>query len=244
MTSVDRLLALRNRPPGRPVMHQTWSDLTFLHWQVDPDHVQSLLPQELTVDTFHGSTYVALVPFTMTGIRFHNFPAVPGTSAFHETNVRTYVIGPDGTPGVWFFSLEAANPLAVAVARNWFGLPYHHASMSILKHEDTITYQSIRRRDQTSSKVESLIPAETGPARPGTLEFWLVERYLLFAQKRNGLSSGIVHHEPYRIAPVPVPTVADTLLAAAGLPCNRPPDLAHYSPGVTVEVFSPKRITV
>ena len=81
-------------------MRQRWADLLFLHWSVPPESLRPLLPSGLVLDTFEGRAYVGLVPFTMTGVRPVWFPAVPGLSNFHETNVRTYVLGPDGEPGV------------------------------------------------------------------------------------------------------------------------------------------------
>ena len=106
-------------------MYQSWRSLSFLHWKFDQEAVQKLLPEGLTVDMFEGSTYAGIVAFTMHGIRLPWLPAVPGTSAFHETNVRTYVVDERGRPGVWFLSLEASNGLMVGIARNWYRLPYY-----------------------------------------------------------------------------------------------------------------------
>ena len=43
-------------------------------------------------------------------------PPLPVVSQSPELNVRTYVHF-DGVPGVWFFSLDASNALAVWAAR-------------------------------------------------------------------------------------------------------------------------------
>jgi len=115
----------------RPVMYQDWRDLTFLHWRYEPDVVQKLLPRGLTVQTFDGSAWIGLVPFVMDRVRFPGVPALPWMSRFPETNVRTYVSGPDGSDGIYFFSLDAANPLAVEIARRWYGLNYLRARMSL-----------------------------------------------------------------------------------------------------------------
>jgi uncharacterized protein len=64
-TESDRL-AVRTRPAGRkPVMHQRWEDLLFLHWSYDPLAIQSTLPSGLAVDTFEGKAFVGIVPFFM-----------------------------------------------------------------------------------------------------------------------------------------------------------------------------------
>ena len=112
-----------------------WRDLLFIHYPYAPEVVQALLPDDLTIDTWPDAdgiqrAWVALVPFEMVvgtpgGLR------LPLIGTFPETNVRTYVRGPDGTPGVWFCSLEAGGLLASLTARAAYGLPYFWADMSI-----------------------------------------------------------------------------------------------------------------
>ena len=126
---VDRL-APAVRPPRRAVMRQNWRHLLFLHWVVSPERLRPLVPAGLDLDLFEGRAYVGLVPFTMTDVRPLWAPAVAGLSNFHETNARTYVHRAGRDPGVWFFSLDAANPVAVALARAFFHLPYHHARIA------------------------------------------------------------------------------------------------------------------
>ncbi len=117
-------------------MRQKSRDLLFIHWPISPESLQPLIPAPLELDLFEGKAYVGLVPFTMTGVRPVGLPAVAGLSNFHETNVRTYVRVGDRDPGVWFFNLEAANAIAVWLARHLFHLPYHYARM-FLEHEST-----------------------------------------------------------------------------------------------------------
>ena len=124
------LLATARRPAGPPALYQRWSELLFLHWQVDPAALRALLPARLEIDTFDGRALVGLVPFTMSRIRPRWAPAVPWLSAFHETNVRTYVLC-DGEPGVWFFSLEAARLPGVLIGRTLWGLGYRWARMTL-----------------------------------------------------------------------------------------------------------------
>jgi uncharacterized protein YqjF (DUF2071 family) len=126
------------------VMRMRWSELLFAHWQVDPDLVQKQLPGGLTVDTFDGAAWVGVVPFLMSDVAPRWCPAVPGLSAFPELNVRTYVMR-DEKPGVWFFSLDAANAVAVRVARATFCLPYMDARMSMVAEDPAgICYDSTR----------------------------------------------------------------------------------------------------
>ena len=102
--AIDRL-APTNRPTERPIGFQQWSDLLFIHWRISPLDIQDLLPSRLNVDTYDGSAWVGLVLFHMSGVRPWWFPPVPGISAFHETNLRTYVHLNGSNPGVWFFGV-------------------------------------------------------------------------------------------------------------------------------------------
>ena len=130
---IDRF-APSKRPHQWSVMRQNWRDLLFIHWPIRPESLRPLIPPPLDLDLFQGTAYVGLVPFTMTGVRPIGLPAVRGLSNFHETNVRTYVRVGDRDPGVWFFNLEAANSIAVRIARRLFHLPYQYARM-FLEHE-------------------------------------------------------------------------------------------------------------
>jgi uncharacterized protein YqjF (DUF2071 family) len=235
-----RQLALREMPGGQHVMHQTWRELLFLHWRFPPEAIQGTLPTGLTVDTYDGLAFVGLVPFFMRNVRPRFLPVVPGISNFLETNVRTYVIGPDGTPGVWFYSLDAGNRLAVQLARRLFHLPYFHAEMKAERVGETIRYQT-RRAQAASSHMSRFEYAPVAPAQlaePGSLDFFLVERYVLFASRGDRLAKGRVHHVPYPVQPAEASQWDAGLLALAGLPApEHEPDHVAFSSGVDVRVY-------
>lgn len=240
-------LAVRHRPIGRPVvMFQTWRELLFAHWEIDREVIQRTLPPGLTVDTFDGRAYVGIVPFYMHAIRPRFCPPLPGISYFLETNVRTYVTDRHGRPGVWFYSLEANQRLAVLIARTLFKLPYHYAIMSAAKKSaagvTTVEYATTRQADPTG--VKSVFKYEGhGPVRHaalGSLEFFLAERYLLFAHDpdQQRLFSGQVFHTPYPLQDARADAYSDHLLTLAGFASPaRPPDHLLYSAGVTVDVY-------
>lgn len=248
---IDRL-ASTLRPTGRAAGYHSWWDLTFLHWRFPAEEVARLLPPELTLDTWEGDAWVGLVPFHMSGIRPWWFPTLPFVSAFAETNVRTYVHHRGGAPGVWFFSLDAARSLPVRVARWRWHLPYHRAEMSAVRHGSQLTYRSRRlwpgaAGSGTDLEIEvgDLIgsgdqqrPLPAGQALPGTLEHFLVERYILYARTGTGtLWSGQVHHAPYSLRQARVLRCEDSLLAAAGLHPRTPLASTLFCDGVKVEVF-------
>jgi uncharacterized protein YqjF (DUF2071 family) len=191
-------------------MFQRWEKLLFLHWKLDPQKIQETLPKGLTVDTFDGSAWLGVVPFFMRGVRPAWLPAVPWLSNFQELNVRTYVHTADGTPGVWFYSLDCNQPVAVWAARTFFHLPYFDAKMDwTMLGDSDLSYGSIRKGDETGRRAGFVYKdislssgLETRKAEAGSLEFFLLERYLLFSQRQDGsLRSGQVAHEPYRFRP-------------------------------------------
>jgi hypothetical protein len=243
--TIDRIAPTR-RPEGRVAQRQSWLDLSFLHWRIPVSALRPLLPAALEIDTFEGDAFIGVVPFTMTGVRPLWAPAVPGISNFHETNVRTYVHLEGREPGVWFFSLEAASRVAVTIARTFWHLPYHHATMTLDKGPDGIRYASSRRSPPPLPAVCNVTCRPlSAPAHavPGTLEHFLAERYVLYADAGDGaLRRGRVHHVPYPLQTAEVSSWEESLLAAAGI--ERPPGepFAHYASGVDVEIFALERV--
>jgi hypothetical protein len=246
-TDAERL-RLRGPPPERPVMHQRWRHLAFLHWTADPAALASLLPPGLELDLFEGAAYLGIVPFTIPRSRTARL-GLPIAPAFHEANLRTYVHRGGRDPGVWFFSLDAASRLAVAGARAAYHLPYFHARMSLEVAGDpaapTVTYASRRhaaRPDAESAELRCRYrpTGPAAPAAPGSLDFFLAERYLLYAWDGRALRTARVHHAPYPLQPAAADEVHETLTRAAGLPpTSGPPALAHYVRELDVRIFRP-----
>jgi uncharacterized protein YqjF (DUF2071 family) len=232
-------LSLRDHP-GQPfVMHQRWEQLLFLHWTFDPALIQATLPPGLPVDTFGGHAWVAIVPFLMRGIRPRFLPSVSRVSDFLELNLRTYVHDDKDRAGVWFYSLDCNQGLAVWTARKFFHLPYQPAEMSVTPDEHGgILYASRRKSDKHTSHFQYRLQEHPQEAQPGSLEFFLAERYLLFSKTPRGLKMGRVHHRPYLLAGATVQKWDTRLFALAGLPePQRPPDHIVGSAGVQVRVF-------
>lgn len=230
-------------PDEAPLMFQSWAHLSLLHWKVDADQIQKLLPPELIVDTFDGDAYVGLVPFTMHDIRMRNLPKIPTAHRFHETNVRTYVHHNGRQPGVWFFSLDAQSRLAVAGARFMFGLPYHFSRMELAQQGEGWRYQMTRVSDQATSEVSTTFDQPFEVAKPRSLESFLIDRYLLYSKRRGELVTGRVWHPRYQICAATAKDVSDELVRLAGFEVNSAPDLVHFSPGFDVKCYRPTVIS-
>jgi uncharacterized protein YqjF (DUF2071 family) len=204
----------------RAFMDQEWVNLSFLHWRYQPDAVQRLLPSGLRVDTFDGTAWVALVPFLLR-VRIPRGPALPWIGVFPETNVRTYVRGPDGHSGIWFFSLEAPRRLAISAARRLYHLPYCVAALETHCDAANRTYASWRLgspRRGASSRARVLVGRPVEPDSVTPLEHFLTARWRLYAPLRGGIGAARVEHAPWQLSRATAEDVDANLLVAAGLP--------------------------
>ena len=219
--------------PGRPwTTAQSWVDLAFLHWRVDPDAVRPLLPDTLELETFDGSAWVGIVPFVLTGLRMRGLLPVPGLSTFPEVNVRTYVTR-DDRPGVWFFSLDAGSTLFVEAAKRLYRLPYERAQMRCERLDDVVHYESSRPGGAFSARYRG--DGDLFQAGPGSLEEFLVERYCLYTADGGRDYRAEIHHAPWDLQRGEASVDLNTLS-----PVELPPDEPHvlFSPRQDVVVWS------
>lgn len=236
---IDRL-SIRSRPEGQPLMHQAWGKLLFMHWRIDAQLLRPLIPSGLEIDTFDGSAWIGIVPFTMWDIRaFPPYvPAVPGLRAMHELNVRTYV-HLNGTPGVWFFSLDCDNAAAVFGARTFYYLPYFNADLDLAQTENTIDYSSTRTDEPAAMfRAQWHIGPELPTEEPGSLEFFLTERYCLFSEKDGQLYRSRIFHEPWPLQTATVESHESTMISSLGLPEPDGEALLHYAEAIHVDIWS------
>jgi uncharacterized protein YqjF (DUF2071 family) len=225
-------------------MAQSWHDLLFAHWPVAPAVMRPHVPAALPLDTYDGQAWIGVVPFRMTGVRPRGVPPLPWLSAFPELNVRTYVTL-DAKPGVWFFSLDATNALAVAVARRTYHLPYYRARMSLRPHDVGVHYES-QRTHRGASPAELIGRyAPTGPpcpAAPGTLDYFLTERYCLYTIGRDGMPRrGEIHHAPWPLQPATAALERNTMAAAAGVALPAVQPVLHFARRLDVVVWPLRR---
>lgn len=245
MSPEEILQHVDHRPWPLPVTpwvgRMRWSDLAFLHWPLDPAVIRPLIPPGLELDTFDGQAWLGVVPFRMEASRVRLMPAIPGLSDFAELNVRTYA-RTGRRFGVWFFSLDAANPVAVRGARTLFNLPYFDASMTVDARDRAVSYRSHRthRLAPPADFVAEYAPA--GPAyhaQPGTLDYFLTERYCLFSQGRDGEIGCLdVHHLPWPLQPATVAIEQNTMAAAIGITLPDRPPIAHFAGALDVVAWN------
>jgi uncharacterized protein len=215
----------------KTAMRQTWRRLTFLHWPDAPDLIRPLIPRALDLDTFDGAAWIGLVPFEIHGTPYLRY--------FPETNLRTYVVGPDGGPAVWFFSLEAARLAAVLGARAAYHLPYFWAGMSVASENGAIRYRSRRHWPHHRSAISDILvqPGERFPPfEIGERDHFLTDRFRLYTLARGRLVHAEIEHPPWPLARAHVLTLQETLFQSAGLPPPAGAPLVHYSEELSVRI--------
>jgi uncharacterized protein YqjF (DUF2071 family) len=250
-------------------MYQSWGKLLFMHWPIDAEILRPLIPAQLSIDTFAGQAWIGVVPFTMWGIRASFLPSIPGTSAFHELNVRTYVHY-QGVPGVWFFSLDAASSLAVWGARTFYHLPYFNATMGLAQNQNAIDYSSVRSDAGTyahffaangegfsarldSAQFQNLPQAKLEmswnmgerlpTAEPGSIEFFLTERYCLYSYDRGAVYRSRIFHHPWPLQTASTNSCESTMIESLGIAQPRGEPLLHYAESISVDIWPLQRVS-
>lgn len=232
------------RHPRGWLMGMHWDDLLFAHWPVEAEPLRRLIPAGLNLDLFEGRAWISVVPFRMSHVRPRYLPGLPGLSAFAELNVRTYVTR-GGIPGVWFFSLDATNPVAVRAARRFFHLPYFDAEMKVDRKGDAFLYESRRTHHGAAPALLKCEYRPTGPtyrAAAGSLEDWLTARYCLYAaDDEGGIYRTNVHHKPWRLQPAEASFTVNSMTEQIGLALTGEP-LLQFALKTEVAAWLPERV--
>jgi uncharacterized protein YqjF (DUF2071 family) len=214
-----------------PVLRASWDSLTFVHWRVPREHIQLLLPHGLTVDEFDGAAWVGMTPFVMAhmsplGLRLP--PTLSCLASTPETNLRTYVRGPDGRDGLWFLTLEVGSAFMAGAVRALVGAPYHRARLTAEHSRDTVTYAGTRKAGPSYR----LQVRPGAPVRQSPLETWLTGRWRAYTEHLGRLLVTPVEHEPWRLRQAQVSALEQDLTRFVGLGDLPGPPLVHFSDGV------------
>jgi uncharacterized protein YqjF (DUF2071 family) len=232
-------------PTSPWALFMSWHDLLFMHWPVDESELRPLVPHALGLDTFDGSAWLGITPFYMSGVRPRFLPSVPPLSNFPELNVRTYVTAED-KPGIWFFSLDAGNAVAVRLARATFSLPYFDAQMSYRARDGDVSYRSVRtHRGAPEARFAGRYRPVGEPfnSRPGTLEHFLTERYCLYSVGGRGkVYRGDIHHHPWPLQQAEADVESLAMTEQIGVTLPETQSLLHFSRRLDTLAWAPRRI--
>ena len=240
---IEPVTADAARPIGRVLLTQSWLDLAFLHWAVEPEVVAPLLPRGVLPDVIDGRTYVGLIAFRMHRIGWLGLPGLPWLGSFPETNVRLYSVDDAGRRGVVFLSLDAARLMPVLAARVGFRLPYIWSRMTVRRTGEVLDYTS-RRHWPGRSSTASCIRIRIGEPieEPSAAEHFMTARWGLHYAPLGGALYMPNVHPRWALHRAELLDCQENLVAAAGLPAPvGPPDSVLYSPGVPVRFGPPLR---
>ena len=229
----------------RPLISSTDVDVSRRLASFAAELRRPLIAPRLSLDTFEGRAWWASRRSGGEGIRPAFLPSLPVLSASHELNVRTYV-HLEGVPGVWFFSLDASNALAVWGARVALGLPYFRARMRLREHPCVIQFASTRTHlGAPAARFEATWArgAPLPPAVPGSLNFFLAERYCLYTTCRGHLSRVRIFHRPWPLRSVERLSLSSSMLESQGLPAPpEAPRLHAQAKPLRVGIWPPERL--
>jgi uncharacterized protein len=243
--------ACRSETPGfRPVFFGDWMRVLFVHYQVDPEALQNEIPFPL--DLWNGQAFVSLVGFTMQRLR----PRLGGKfaewlfrpiSTTRFLNVRTYV-RQGNESGIFFIAEFLSNRLCVPLGRPTFALPYRPGLLVYRddgqsgRIEGSVKAAGCRSRLEYRARAPSPAEVELRTSRPGSLDFFLLERYAAFT--RCGAKRRIfrIWHRPWLQRRMETIVRDEGLLATTGdWFSHARPVGSHYSPGVCdVSMGAPK----
>lgn len=189
------------------VMTQEWNHLLMLHWPVSRLLLEPFVPKPLTVDTYENNAWISFILFKVTNMRFRGLPKIPYLHTFNEINIRTYVTY-KGNRGVYFFSLSV-NKWLNALAPKLLLFPYYYKKIAL--QQDEVFHFSLKGQNEKfdcsySSASDLFITS------PGSLDYWLLERYCFWTVKRKWLFRGDIHHEQWRVNEAKV-SIRDNSLA-------------------------------
>lgn len=227
------------------VIEMDWRHVLVASWPVRPATVADRLPPGLDPDTFDGDAYLSVVPFVMQDVRPRFVPRFLG-STFAELNLRTYVVPSDGgTPGIYFFNLDATDPVGVALARRFFNLPYYRASGEVRRWDDReFAFRSERiHPDEPGLSFEATFRATgpASPAEPGSLDEFLFERYRFYVESgEDDLKYGAIEHPPWDVAPADIEFAANDCFRTNDFDTPQGGPHVRFSPGVSVQASYPQ----
>ena len=230
--------------PDKPwALHMRWLNLLFMHWAVPAETLRPLIPPRLELDTFDAHAWLGVVPFEMRDVYPRWTFSVPGLSHFPELNLRTYVRA-GGKPGVWFFSLDASNRIAVRLARASFNLPYFAAAMGCAEIDGTVYYQSKRtHRGAAPTDFVAHYQPTGEPTAPDDLTTFLTERYCLYSADANqNVYRGEIHHLPWSLQPARAEVQVNRMTEQIGVTLPDTEPLLHFSKDLTVLAWLPEKV--
>lgn len=235
----------RPLPAARWAMTQRWNDLLFAHWPIPAAQIEAVLPDWLEADTCEGSAWLGAVPFWLDRIKIRGMPSIPGLRHFPDLNLRTYVRDRyTKTPGIYCFSVDSTNLLAVVAAHLMYHLPYRLAEMHLEpQSEKEFAFYSRRRFSRPevifNARYRGLGPTrKTAEMRVGSFEYFFTERTCVYSTNRAGEPiRANLHHVSWPLEEAEAEIERNDLASAVGLELPDRDPVLHYSRRLALYVW-------
>ena len=187
-------------PSSRWTLGQTWEHYFWAHWRVPVEEMRAAVPDELEIEECDGSAWLGMVVL----------PRARAAAARRAAAAGHLELPPAQHPHVRARAGRAAGRLVLhdrrveparraRRARGVYHVPAFHARMT-LELADDWTRGGVRadgRGRDASSPGATAPPARRFHAEPGSLEWFLTERYRLFAHDARAE----MHHDQWLLRP-------------------------------------------
>jgi uncharacterized protein YqjF (DUF2071 family) len=253
VTAGSLLYSVEHRPWLPPdsqwLISQSWNDLLFAHFAIDPATLRQLVPDALTLDLYDGVAWLTVSPCCTSHLRPSGIPPLPAFSFFPQVSLRTYVTL-QGKPGVYYFSVDAANLSVVWFARAFFRMPYWHSAIQIsgatihAQHSEEGSIRFHSSRINSPAVIDLAYAPEGNPerARRWSLDEFLTERYCVYSWNRRVYYRTEVHHQPWLLQRSSVEICTNSLADSLALALPPKPDLCHFSRSLKMLAWAPETI--
>jgi uncharacterized protein len=220
--------------PPRPVrptaLVQDWSDVTFLHWPLEPDVAARFLPPGTRPDLLGDRTFVGVIGLEIARTRLPGMPPVPWLGTFGQVNVRLYAVDDRGRRGVVFLGLHADRLVPALTARALGRLPYRWSRVRVERSGDRRGYTVGPLAGGPSGRLAVRVGP---PHEPDAMELFVVARWGVHHRIAGRTVFVAVEHGRWSLRTAGLLDLDGDLLAAAGLPgVAGPPVSVLFSPGI------------
>jgi uncharacterized protein YqjF (DUF2071 family) len=242
-------------PDSQWLFSQNWNDGLFAHFAIDPPTLRRLVPEALTLDLYDGVAWLTITASCTSHLRPSGVPPLPGISFFPQISTRTYVTM-QGKPGLYYFSVDAANLSAVWFARIFFRMQYWHSAIQVSgatiqarkPEEPSIRFRCSRLHGPAALSGAAKFDAVYSPtgeptrARRGSLDEFLTERYCLYSRNGRKIYRTELHHQPWPLQRATVEIRINSIAEPLGLTLASEPVLSHFSRSLKILTWAPENV--
>ena len=182
----------------------------------------------------------------------------------------SYLCSLPGCPGCLVLFIGRGQQFGGLGARTFYHLPYFNATMGLAQNQNAIDYSSVRSDAGTyahffaangegfsarldSAQFQNLPQAKLEmswnmgerlpTAEPGSIEFFLTERYCLYSYDRGAVYRSRIFHHPWPLQTASTNSCESTMIESLGIAQPRGEPLLHYAESISVDIWPLQRVS-